>query len=175
MWAENKQGGFTIVELLIVVVVIAILAAVTIVSYTGIQNRARNNQMVAAVRTYYTALKNYQSETGDFPTSYGCLGLSSLYSGTSCYSGSNTYNYSSSLNNALNEYVKTPPNVPDFALTSGDGFTSAMGILYHTAASFGGKYLGFTIRGGTCPIIAGAEATTTSSAGGDSYCRILVK
>jgi len=40
-WAKNKQG-FTIVELLIVVVVIAILAAITIVSYNGIQNRARD-------------------------------------------------------------------------------------------------------------------------------------
>lgn len=33
----EKQYGFTIVELLIVVVVIAILAAITIVAYTGIQ------------------------------------------------------------------------------------------------------------------------------------------
>jgi len=40
MWAE-RQRGFTIVELLIVVVVIAILAAITIVAYTGIQQRAR--------------------------------------------------------------------------------------------------------------------------------------
>ena len=41
MWAKNKQSGFTIVELLIVVVVIAILAVITIVSYNGIQERAR--------------------------------------------------------------------------------------------------------------------------------------
>lgn len=37
---ENRRG-FTIVELLIVVVVIAILASITIVSYNGIQNRAK--------------------------------------------------------------------------------------------------------------------------------------
>lgn len=41
-WAK-KQKGFTIVELLIVVVVIAILAAITIVSYNGIQNRAKSS------------------------------------------------------------------------------------------------------------------------------------
>ncbi len=35
--------GFTIVELLIVVVVIAILAAITIIAYNGIQNRAKNS------------------------------------------------------------------------------------------------------------------------------------
>lgn len=42
MWAKNKhQDGFTIVELLIVIVVIGILAAITIVAYNGIQTRAR--------------------------------------------------------------------------------------------------------------------------------------
>ena len=49
MWAflrnkqhlSKRQNGFTIVELLIVVVVIAILAAITIVAYNGIQNRAK--------------------------------------------------------------------------------------------------------------------------------------
>ena len=36
----STRSGFTIVELLIVIVVIAILAAITIVAYTGIQSRA---------------------------------------------------------------------------------------------------------------------------------------
>lgn len=38
---KHKQRGFTIVELLIVIVVVAILAAVTVVAYNGIQNRSR--------------------------------------------------------------------------------------------------------------------------------------
>ncbi len=43
----NKQG-FTIVELLIVVVVIAILAAITIVAYNGISNRAKDSAVQSA-------------------------------------------------------------------------------------------------------------------------------
>jgi prepilin-type N-terminal cleavage/methylation domain-containing protein len=48
MTADKKQAGFTIVELLIVVVVIAILAAITIVSYNGIQNRAKQSAAQSA-------------------------------------------------------------------------------------------------------------------------------
>lgn len=43
------RGGFTIVELLIVVVVIAILAAITIVSYNGITKQAREAAMLSEV------------------------------------------------------------------------------------------------------------------------------
>jgi len=48
MTKQTKQSGFTIVELLIVIVIIAILAAITIVAYNGIQNRAKTSAGQAA-------------------------------------------------------------------------------------------------------------------------------
>ena len=46
MYHQRKASpAFTIVELLIVIVIIAILAAITIVTYTGIQNRARSSAL----------------------------------------------------------------------------------------------------------------------------------
>ena len=53
---KNKQFGFTIVELLIVIVIIGILAAITVVAYNGIQNRANNTKTQQAVAAYAKAM-----------------------------------------------------------------------------------------------------------------------
>ncbi|MDB5187095.1 MAG: Fimbrial protein [Candidatus Saccharibacteria bacterium] len=44
---KQKQTGFTIVELLIVIVVIGILAAITVVAFNGVQDRARISRGLA--------------------------------------------------------------------------------------------------------------------------------
>ncbi len=43
------KRGFTIIELLVVIVVIAILAAVTVVAYGGVQSRAKTHQLKPAL------------------------------------------------------------------------------------------------------------------------------
>ena len=56
--------GFTIVELLIVIVVIAILAAITIVAYNGIQARAKLTQQTAQIDKIGKAIQLWQAENG---------------------------------------------------------------------------------------------------------------
>ncbi len=70
---KTNQKGFTIVELLIVIVVIAILAAISIVAYTGIQDRARTStgqQLAAQVQTkaqaFYTLKSAYPADFDAF-------------------------------------------------------------------------------------------------------------
>ena len=60
--------GFTIVELLIVIVVIAILAAISIVAYAGIQDRAHNTTVQSDLANNAKKLKEYQIVTGAYPT-----------------------------------------------------------------------------------------------------------
>lgn len=88
MWAKQRQSGFTVVELLIVIVIIAILAALSIVAYNGIQQRARNAQIVAGVNAYKKGIVQFMTVNGRTPhgaTSNICLG--SGYSDGVCVSG----------------------------------------------------------------------------------------
>ncbi len=62
------RSGFTIVELLIVVVVIAILAAITIVAYNGIQNQAHDSSIQSDLANNGKQLMRYQAERGALPT-----------------------------------------------------------------------------------------------------------
>lgn len=63
--ARSLRRGFTIVELLIVIVVIAILAAITVVAYTGIQNRAKASAAQAAVRQAADKIQLYATANAD--------------------------------------------------------------------------------------------------------------
>lgn len=58
------RNGFTIVELLIVVVVIAILAAITIVTYNGITNQAKDATKASAVSQWQKAAAVHRIQTG---------------------------------------------------------------------------------------------------------------
>lgn len=59
--------GFTIVELLIVVVVIAILATITVVTFSGIQDRARVAKMQTTFKAVEKAVALYHSENNRYP------------------------------------------------------------------------------------------------------------
>jgi len=74
MWDKNKHSGFTIVELLIVIVVIAILAAITIVAYNGIQQRSRDAKRQSDINTMHKQLEIYYTDKGYYPVTESLLG-----------------------------------------------------------------------------------------------------
>lgn len=68
MISQSKQKGFTIVELLIVIVVIGILAAISIVAYNGVTQKARDDGRLTDARSLVNAAASYQAEEGSWPT-----------------------------------------------------------------------------------------------------------
>ena len=67
MNSKLSRDGFTIVELLIVIVVIAILAAITIVAYNGLQNRASNSVVQSDLTSAAKQLEIYRTTEGRYP------------------------------------------------------------------------------------------------------------
>jgi prepilin-type N-terminal cleavage/methylation domain-containing protein len=63
----TAQAGFTIIELLVVIVIIGILAAITIVSYTGITSRANTGAAQTTAQTVVQKAEIYNAETGHYP------------------------------------------------------------------------------------------------------------
>lgn len=64
---QQRQKGFTIVELLIVIVVIAILAAIVIVAYNGVQNQASDSRRLHDAQEIQSAVEAYKVANGAFP------------------------------------------------------------------------------------------------------------
>lgn len=66
---NSKQHGFTIVELLIVIVVIGVLAAIVIVSFNGVQNRANDTAIRSDLRNFGQIIEQHTIVQGAYPTS----------------------------------------------------------------------------------------------------------
>ncbi len=65
-YGRQTHTGFTIVELLIVIVVIAILAAISVVAYTGVQNRANDTAVQSDISNLAKKIQVDAAVTGQF-------------------------------------------------------------------------------------------------------------
>ena len=73
---KQRQSGFTIVELLIVIVIIGILAGLVITTFVGIQQRARNSERQTDINSVSSQLEGYFAKNSGYPA------LADLNSGT---------------------------------------------------------------------------------------------
>lgn len=84
---QDKIPGFTIVELLIVVVVIAILATITAIAYTNFQERARVSAADSSLAQITKKLALYKAEYETYPSNLSSIGVQN--------EGNVTFDYSS--------------------------------------------------------------------------------
>jgi prepilin-type N-terminal cleavage/methylation domain-containing protein len=147
---KKYTSGFTIVELLIVVVVIAILAAITIVSYNGITKRANESTMQSAAKQVGSAISLYKADNGAYPASLSVLGIDqTLYSDTSllwAYTTSSADQYCLSVGSSRTTAI--------FHVSDGNGGSQSGICSEHTVAmlasptSPAGSVTNFPTRGG---------------------------
>lgn len=130
---KKSKSGFTIVELLIVIVIVAILAAITITAYNGIQQRARNTQRQSDLSQIAKLLELYYVDNGAYPQGSGSTVINPAWSTTVDASWQN-------LMTLLQPYGTIPSTDP--SNTPGVNPSSASGYGYAYFSSNSGSYCG---------------------------------
>ena len=103
---RNAQSGFTIIELLIVIVVIGILAALVLNAFGNIQERARDTERRSDINSIHTQLEVFYTDNTAYPCDFNDLPNLSDEAKVAPNSGSGeTYNYvtTAACNASVNE------------------------------------------------------------------------
>jgi prepilin-type N-terminal cleavage/methylation domain-containing protein len=175
---QDTRRGFTIVELLIVIVVIGILAAITIVAYNGIQNRSNNSKTVSALGAYAKAISLYKVDNGIHPQVSSCLGVG--YTNGKCRTDNNWVENGNNFNTAILEpYLKgatpTPALVP-VAFNSSLTITGAFYVYNDVSYNSSGGGIGaITLGTAPCPAVSGlGYVSSATTIDGNMFCRYKV-
>jgi len=73
MRKRNKQGGFTFMELMIVLIIFIVLVAVVILLVRGFFGKARESSLDVDLHSVKTAVDAYALQSGRWPTASGSL------------------------------------------------------------------------------------------------------
>lgn len=74
----NKNKGFTLVEMLVVMTIVAILLAISLVSYAGSRKMARDSKRKADIESVRSALEVYRTDCHTYPATLSFDGTAQI-------------------------------------------------------------------------------------------------
>lgn len=77
-----KRSGFTVVELLIVVIILGVISVIALPQFTNAQDKARQSQTVSHMKTIASTLLLYNLDQGTYPTNIGIDELAVILEGS---------------------------------------------------------------------------------------------
>lgn len=159
----HRKNGFTIVELLVVIVVLGVIVTIAAISYGGVQERNRQKKIESDVQTIVSAIqaarlntgKNLINITGSGYTSYYCAikapgtNLAALPSSDPCISV-----YAAALNSIANASGRTLGDIRDpwgrpYYLDENEGEGSPSNCTKDTVAAYAYPFNSAPTHGGT--------------------------
>lgn len=176
-----KKHGFTVVELLVVIVVIGILAAITIASYLWLNRDAQAAHTVVNANQYIKSLDTYKSKFGQYPVTatFACVGSYPAITGSpanACYSvngGNSSSPTSTAAFNSEMQKVGLQPTVftNSVSYTSGSYTYVMRGLRY---SSNGRQYQLWWYFQGTRECGVPGASRTANTIQDYTYCTITV-
>ncbi|HUC89391.1 MAG TPA: type II secretion system protein [Patescibacteria group bacterium] len=64
----KKQNGFTIIELMVVIIILVILGTLVALTYSGVQTKNRNAERQSSINSLQGQLEAYYAQTDKYPT-----------------------------------------------------------------------------------------------------------
>ncbi|MBL8160185.1 type II secretion system protein [Candidatus Saccharibacteria bacterium] len=187
----GRSTGFTIVELLIVIVVIGILAVIALSTFSNAQRDARNAERLTSAQAWYKLLKTYTADDGAYPpgismTGSGghiCLGEGlpadmDANVDEDCGESTNVKHPAAAMNTALKTPSPTLPSFPTTPLYNSAGTAFISGITLRTMTTVDSvantPLLQYLLEGTNqdCklrPLANGAYSSTTAARVTQSY------
>jgi len=111
---NNVRKAFTLVEILIVVVILGILAAIVIPQFTNASTEAQAGNVQSQLQTIRSQIELFRvKNNGSLPDmAYGGVEFGDLLAGTNNTHGLNSYNSYQASTDAQEPYMRQPPKNP---------------------------------------------------------------
>lgn len=153
------------------IVMIAILAAISTVAFSGVQERARNTKTIAGTKKYIKALHLYAADNSAYPdTPDACLGDGYNYNGSVGRCGGNASVFTNSdFDAALAPYLNTKPQLDTTNIWINSTNVRAGGYYSKSVGAHGVVYYLLSGKTGKCDA-GGSKVFTDTPTTTGFYC-----